>query len=235
MSDPARELVHAIRSGLARHADPERAAGQQAYMKSPIPYHGITTPDLRALMKPLLAGFVLPDRTAWESAILTLWDEVTHREEWYAAIAVARHRPYREWSESMDSLSLYEHMVRTGAWWDVCDVLASDIVGAVLAANREETTPVMRRWARDPHLWIRRVSILSQLKAKGATDRTLLADCIEPSIDDHDFFARKGIGWALREFSKTDPEWVAEFVRSHEDRLSGLSKREALRLMMPDE
>jgi 3-methyladenine DNA glycosylase AlkD len=153
-------------------------------------------------------------------------------EEWYAAISIAKHRPYREWREHPDSLTLYEHMVRAGAWWDVCDPIAADLVGAVLAANRLEVTPTMREWSRDPHLWIRRVSILSQLTFKSETDRALLADCIEPSMDDRDFFARKGIGWALREFSKSDPEWVAQFVASHEDRLSGLSRREAMRLIL---
>lgn len=232
MPDPARSLVDAIREEFSRHADPERAAGQKAYKKSSIPYFGLTAPRTRNLLKPLLSAYVLPDRASWESAIRTLWDEVTHREEWYAASSIAKHRPYREWREQIGSLPLYEHMVRTGAWWDVCDVIAADLVGAVLAANREDVTPIMRRWALDPHLWIRRVSILSQLTFKDATDRALLADCSVPSMDDRDFFARKGIGWALREFSKTDPVWVAEFVANHEDRLSGLSRREATRLMV---
>jgi len=231
MTDPATELVEAIRTELPLHADPDRAPGQQAYMKSTIPYYGITAPDLRKALKPLLKRHVLPDRASWESSIRTLWDEVTHREEWYAALAIANHRRYRDWSESIDALPLYEYLARTGAWWDVCDSLAADLVGSVLAANRQEATPIMREWSHDPHLWIRRVSILSQLKHKAETDRALLAGAIERSMDDRDFFARKGIGWALREFSKTDPTWVADFVESHEDRLSALSKKEALRLI----
>jgi 3-methyladenine DNA glycosylase AlkD len=234
MPDPAMELVDAIRAELPLHADPDRAPGQQAYMKSTIPFYGITAPDLRRALKPLLKKHVLRDRAAWESAIRTLWDEVTHREEWYAALAIANHRRYRDWSENIDALPLYEHLIRTGAWWDVCDSIAADLVGSVLASNREDATPIMRDWSADPHLWIRRVSILSQLKHKADTDRALLAGCIEHSIDDRDFFARKGIGWALREFSRTDPDWVADFVESHEDRLSALSKKEALRLITPN-
>lgn len=231
MPDPARDLVDVIRADLAGHGDPERAAGQRAYMKSAIPYHGLTTLELNARLKPILAGHVLPDRASWEAAIRILWDEVTHREQWYAAIAIARHRPYGTWRESLESLPLYEHMIRTGAWWDVCDLIAQELVGVTLLANREDVTPVMRAWSHDDHLWIRRVSILSQLKFKENTDRDLLSDCIQPSMDDRDFFARKGIGWALRQFSKSDPDWVKAFVDEHEDRLSGLSKREALRLL----
>lgn len=148
MSDPARDLVEHICDALARHADPVRAAGQQAYMKSAIPFHGITAPELNALLKPILTGHVVPDRASWETTIRTLWDGVTHREEWYAAIAIARHRPYREWRESPDSLPLYEHMIRTGAWWDVCDVIAQELVGKVLATNRDDVTSVMRARGR---------------------------------------------------------------------------------------
>jgi 3-methyladenine DNA glycosylase AlkD len=186
---------------------------------------------LRATLRRVLKAHPLRERSAWETAVRALWDEATHREEWHAAIGVARHRRYRNWRISIDSLPLYEHMIRTGQWWDVCDEIAQRLVGEVLAANREDVTPLMREWARDDDLWIRRVSILCQLKFKDATDRDLLAACIEPSLDDRDFFARKGIGWALREFSRTDPAWVRDFVARHEDRLSGLSKREALRLL----
>ena len=87
----------------------------------------------------------------------------------------------------------------------------------------------MRMWSRDPDFWIRRASITSQLRAKGATDTVLLADVIEPNLADREFFIRKAIGWALREFAKTAPDWVEEFVVQHGQELSPLSRREALR------
>jgi 3-methyladenine DNA glycosylase AlkD len=99
----------------------------------------------------------------------------------------------------------------------------------LLLAHPGEMSAVVRKWSRDPDFWIRRASITSQLRAKQATDTVLLADVIEPNLTDQEFFIRKAIGWALREFAKTAPEWVEEFVARHGEELSPLSRREALR------
>ena len=90
----------------------------------------------------------------------------------------------------------------------------------------------MFEWAKDEHLWVRRTAILSQLKFKLATDEVLLFAAIEHSTPDKDFFARKAIGWALREYSRTKPQTVIDYVRAHQQQLSGLSQREALRLLV---
>lgn len=229
MSQVVHDLICDIRNGFATRADPEIAAPQQAYMKSTIPYYGLKTPTVRSVLTPLLKQHTLRTVDEWELAIRTLWDEVTHREEWYAAEAIARYGRYRNWRSSPDALPLYDHMIRTGAWWDVCDVIAQHLVGEVLMAHRDEVSAIMRIWSTDDHLWIRRCSILSQGKHKEKTDPALLRDCILPSIDDTDFFSRKAIGWALRDYSRIDPAWVVDFVKEFEDRLSGLSKREALK------
>jgi 3-methyladenine DNA glycosylase AlkD len=84
-------------------------------------------------------------------------------------------------------------------------------------------------WSRDANLWRRRAAILCQNSFKVATDETLLFACIEPNLADRDFFMRKGIGWALREYAKTDPDAVRRFVRQHETAMSALSRREALK------
>jgi len=229
VTQPGIEMVEQIRVLLPQHANPDRAGQQQAYMKSPMPYYGLQAPTLRAVLKAPLASRRFRHRAEWEQAILALWEEATHRELLYAAIALARHRWYRTWCEQPESLAIWEHMTRTGAWWDVGDEIAIHLVGRVLKSNKDDITPVIRRWSTDDHLWIRRASILSQIRFKADTDRELLEACIQPSLDDRDFFSRKAIGWALREFSKTDPDWVRSYVASHEDRLSGLSRREALK------
>jgi 3-methyladenine DNA glycosylase AlkD len=155
-----------------------------------------------------------------------LWDEATHREERYAATALARHRAARPWQDPA-ALDLYRHLVVTGAWWDHVDEVASHLVGGVLAGHRDDVTPVMRAWAVDDDLWVRRTAVLCQLNHRADTDVDLLRDVVEANVDDRSFWLRKAIGWALREYSKTDPDWVrAEVVRLG-DRLSGLSRREA--------
>ena len=225
-----RDLVDTIRAELARHADPARAAGQQRYMKSTMPYRGLTAPQLTAVLRPILAdpGFRIADRDGWEATIRTLWDEVAYREEWYAAIALARCRTYRPWVDS-DSMPLWRHLVVTGAWWDVVDEVATHLVRDVLEGSPEVEGLRLREWATDEDLWVRRSAIICQVGRKERLDQELLADVIEPNLADRDFFIRKAIGWALRDNARVAPDWVRAFVDAHAGELSGLSRREATR------
>lgn len=231
MAEAVATLIADLRAAYSSVGDRERAAGQKAYMKSTLPYYGVTAPESRKIVNAAIKAHTLPDRDAWERALRTLWDGVHFREEWYAAIGIARARCYAGWATDPESLPLYEHMIRAGAWWDVCDEIAQHLVRPMLAAHRGAIDPVMRAWSEDEHLWIRRCGILCQNGLKDATDPDLLRACILPSIDDTDFFSRKGIGWALREYSKVNPDWVRAFVAEFDGRLSGLSQREALRLL----
>jgi 3-methyladenine DNA glycosylase AlkD len=130
-------------------------------------------------------------------------------------------------------LDLYRHLVVTGAWWDHVDEIASHLVGDVLAGHRAEVSPVMRAWARDDDLWVRRTAVLSQIHHKDATDTDLLHDVVAANVGDPSFWVRKAIGWALREHAKVDPEWVRAEVEGYGPEISGLSRREALRRLDP--
>jgi 3-methyladenine DNA glycosylase AlkD len=222
------QLIRAIGGALAAAGDPGVAAQQQAYMKSAMPYFGLSAPRLAAELRPLLRDWQPASRDEWEATVRTLWDEATHREEWYAAIALARHRRARGWLDPA-SLDLWRHLAVTGAWWDVVDEVASHLVGDVLAAHRAEATPTVRAWAIDENLWLRRTAVICQLNHKAATDLDLLRDAIEANVDDPSFWLRKAIGWALRQHARTDPDWVRAEVDRLGDRLSGLSRREALK------
>jgi 3-methyladenine DNA glycosylase AlkD len=129
-------------------------------------------------------------------------------------------------------LPVYEEIIRSGAWWDFVDGVG-DRLCALLQAHRPMMTAVLRRWCRDEDFWIRRAAITAQLKAKADTDAELLRDVIEANMADQEFFIRKAIGWSLREYGKTDPDWVRQFVAVHGDGLSPLSRREALRNLEP--
>lgn len=223
-----RTLIDAVRGDLAAAADPARAAGQQAYMKSTLPYYGVSVPGLRTLLRPHLRGYDPADRETWEATVRALWAEATHREEWYVALALARHRSARDWRDPA-SLPLWRDLVTAGAWWDVVDEIAGHLVGDVLLRHREAATPAIREWATDDDLWIRRTAVLAQHLHKDATDTGLLADVVDANLDDASFWLRKAIGWALRDYSKVDPGWVRDFVSHHDARISGLSRREALR------
>ncbi|CUR58784.1 conserved hypothetical protein [metagenome] len=226
-------VAAAVRAALAGAGDPVRAAQQQAYMKSELPFVGLSAPQLRALLRPLLVEERFVDRGSWEAAVLELWDDATHREERYAALALVRHRAYQQWLDP-DLLPVLEHLVRTGAWWDVVDEVAAHPVGQVLLDHRPAVTPVMDVWAVDDEsLWIRRTAVLAQLRHQERTDTELLDRVLVANLDDttfgREFFVRKAVGWALRQHARTDAAWVRTFVQTHADRLSGLSRREALK------
>lgn len=202
-------------------------------MKSTMPYRGITSPELRALLRAALTPDVVPTtREGWEAAVRALWDGAEYREERYAATALAGHRSARAWQDP-EAMGLYRHLVVTGAWWDHVDDVATHHVGRILRAYPASEKARMRDWAVADDMWLRRVAILCQLSFKADTDTALLAGAIDANVEGtpygREFFIRKAIGWALREYAKTDPVWVRGAVSERVDVLSRLSVREALK------
>ncbi|HET6502742.1 MAG TPA: DNA alkylation repair protein [Amycolatopsis sp.] len=224
-------FVRAARAGLAELADPGRAPGMRRYMKSEMPFRGVPKPLRRTLTRRLFAEHPLPDRDTFLAATLRLWREAEFREERYVAIDLTGHRRHHRWQDAT-LLPLYDEMIVTGAWWDYVDEIAVRRVGPLLRADPGTLTPTLRRWALDEDLWRRRTAVICQVGSRKDTDRDLLARVIEATAADPDFFLRKGIGWALREYSKIDPEWVGAFAAAHPV-LSPLSVREALKYVPP--
>ncbi|TNC18527.1 DNA alkylation repair protein [Georgenia sp. 311] len=224
------DLAAAVRDAVRSAAgDPVRAAAQQRYMRSALPFRGLAVPTVRTLVRGVVRGRPAPGYAEWSAAVEALWDGAEFREERYAALGVARSAPEHARAEA--SLPLYRHLVLTGAWWDLVDETAAHLVGAVLRAHHE-TAEDLRAWAREEDRWLRRAAILSQLRSKEYTDRRLLVDVIEPNLADPDVFVRKAIGWALRQYAHLDDAaaaWVRDLVAGYGQRLSPPSRREALR------
>jgi 3-methyladenine DNA glycosylase AlkD len=221
-------LVGTIRRALAEAADPTKAPHMQAYMKSAMPYRGVSAPILKQLCRDAFTAHPLASAAEWQRVVLELWRNAGFREERYAAVMLTQARAYREF-QTFSSLPMLEEMIVTGAWWDVVDAIAGNNLGDILRAEPRRMKPLMRRWARDPDMWKRRSAILCQLKLKRDTDPELLYDCIEPNLSRKDFFIRKAIGWALRQYAWSDPKEVKRYVKANRDRLSPLSVREALK------
>ena len=222
-----RALIDALRACFAAAADPIRTPYAQAYMKSAMPYYGLSRPDQAQLQATVFAAHPLDSFEAWRDTLLALWREATHREERYAALDLAARRRYASYV-TRAALPMFEEFIVTGAWWDYVDATAH-LVGEVLQSDRAVMSREMRAWSRYPDLWKRRASIICQLKSKAGTDRDLLYACIEANLDDRDFFIRKAIGWALRQYAWTGPDEVVRYARAHAGQLSPLSKREALK------
>ncbi|WP_417235561.1 DNA alkylation repair protein [Arthrobacter sp.] len=218
-------LAALITADLAAAADPGTAVGMQRYMKTTMPFLGVRAPAAQRIVREAVrtAG-----ATGWEDLLREathLWDAATHREHWYAAQQLTG---YGSCSGRLEFLDLYERMVIDGAWWDIVDNCHRRF-GRLLRTHPDRLDPLLRSWALDPNHWKRRTAIIAQLSSKSATDVGLLEAAILPNMSETDFFLRKGIGWALREYAKTDAEWVRNFVGDHSGELSGLSQREALK------
>ena len=224
-----RALVDAVRRELRAAADPAKARAMQDYMRSVLPFHGVQAPAQRRIFRAVFADHPLGSFAAWRATVLALWREAGHREERYAAVALAGDRRHRAHQTSMDALPLDRELITTGAWWDLVDPVAAHPVAELLASRRAPMTAELRAWSRDPDRWLRRAAIICQVNAKAGTDLELLYACIEPNLLERDFFIRKAIGWALRAYAWTDPDEVARYVHANQARLSALSRREALR------
>ncbi len=221
-------LATSVRAALAEAADPARAPGMQAYMKSAMPYLGVSAVPLRQVCRELFNGLSWDNAHDWQADVLAIWRRAEFREERYAAIELSGVKAARQFHD-LSALPMYEEMIVTGAWWDYVDAIAGQRLWAILEREGEAMKRAMLGWSTDSDMWKRRSAILCQLRAKEGTDLAFLYACIEPSLDSKEFFLRKAIGWALREYAWTDPDEVRRYVAEHEDRLSGLSRREAMK------
>ncbi|KAB8187523.1 DNA alkylation repair protein [Nonomuraea phyllanthi] len=219
-------LGKAVRLALQEIAEPGRAEAMRAYMKSSMPFLGVRAVPRRAALRRVFAEHRLESAPEWRRAVLGLWREAEYREERYAAIELSGHHLYRDY-QTLYTVPMYEEMIVSGAWWDLVDELATHRIGGLLTAFPDTMRPLMLEWAHDGDLWKRRTAILCQNRFKQRTDTALLYACIEPSLSDNDFFARKAIGWALREYAKTSPTEVIRYVNAKG--ITGLSRREALK------
>ncbi|MFZ3571912.1 DNA alkylation repair protein [Streptomyces sp. BH097] len=205
-------------------ADPERAVRMRAYMKDVAPFLGLTSPVRRELTRAVLDGTPRPDESDLTAVALRCW-ALPEREYAYFAIDYLR-RHARGLTSGF--LPVARELITTVPWWDTVDLLAAHIVGGLVAADPKLRAD-MDAWIEDENLWVARTALLHQLRHKDATDQDrLFAYCLRQS-GHPDFFIRKAIGWALREYAKTDPDAVRSFVAAHRGTLAPLSVREALK------
>ena len=193
------------------------------YMRGKFPFLGISSPERERLQREAWAGTRTASQEDLAGAALALW-ELPEREYQYAACGLlARH------AKVLDAafVSTLRTLVTTKSWWDTVDTLASHVAGPIVRRH-PETVAVMDSWIGDSDFWLARVAILHQLRAKADTDVGRLFRYCELRSGDGEFFIRKAIGWALREYSKTDGTAVRAFVAEHQATLSPLSRREAL-------
>ncbi|MFC8126780.1 DNA alkylation repair protein [Streptomyces sp. NPDC057302] len=223
-SDLADTVMERLTATYSAAADPQRAAQARAYMKDVAPFLGLPSPLRRELARTVLAGLPHPDEADCTAIALRSW-ALPERE--YAYFAVDYLRRYGKHLSS-GFLPVARHLVTAVSWWDTVDALAAHVVGGLVAAD-PELKAEMDAWIGDEDLWVARTALLHQLRYKDATDtERLFTYCLRRS-GHPDFFIRKAIGWCLREYAKTDPGAVRDFVERERGCLAPLSAREALK------
>ncbi len=203
--------------------DPADAAQMAAYLKDHFPFAGVKTPQRRAIAKDVL-GRTRPSPDELLEFAAACWDLPEREMQMVGADELRRHAGIL----GPEQLPAVRGLLTDRAWWDSVDVLAIHVVGPMVRGHRELQTE-MDRWIDDRDLWVARTAILHQLLWKEETDTVRLETYLDRRADDRDFFIRKALGWALRQYARTDPDWVARVVDEHRHRLSGLTIREALK------
>lgn len=208
---------------LAAHANPAEAAPMKAYMRGQFDFLGIKTPKRRDLTRQFIAVHGLPRLSELDTILRDLW-ALPEREFQYAALGLVSRLKKQLPPEFTATL---EFLIVTKSWWDTVDGIAGDLVGAMFKSYPQIRAQYLPRWRNADNFWLRRTCLLFQLGYKKATDFPLLCDIIRENLGSDAFFINKAIGWALREYSKTDPHAVREFVA--QTNLHPLSAREALK------
>jgi 3-methyladenine DNA glycosylase AlkD len=212
-----------VQPALAELANPDKAKGMQAYMKTDTPFYGVQKPARTEILRHIKMEFAPANRDEYEELVTALW-ELPHREEKYLAQGVAA--GFRQFIVP-DSLPIYERFIDEGVWWDFVDETATHMIRELVLNHPNEVWPVVDTWAEHDNMWRRRAAIICQVGARNRTDVDRLFAFCAVRAHEREFFIRKAIGWALRDYAKTDPGAVADFVNAHEKELSALSFREA--------
>jgi 3-methyladenine DNA glycosylase AlkD len=207
------------------NANNKIALEQSAYMRNQFPFFGIKTTERRVLQQAFLAKEMLPDKKELKAIVTELWKQ-PKRECLYFAQELAF--KYTKQVEKSD-IELYEFMVVNQSWWDTVDFIAAKLMGAYFKKFPEQKGIYVTKWLESGNIWLQRCALLFQLKYKKEINTTLLSNTINALLGNKEFFINKAIGWILREYSRTNPEWVIAFAEN--TALSTLSKKEALRLV----
>ena len=208
---------------FSKQANKENAAGMKAYMLHQFIFFGIKTPLRDSIVKAHIKKHPLNDMAAIEKIVKELW-AMPNRELSYFAIDVFAANK-KLWTPA--SIALIEYCITNKSWWETVDTIASEWLGPYFKIFPEQIFPVTKKWNQSENIWLQRSSLLFQKSYKKETDTALLSKYILHLKDSKEFFIRKAIGWALREYSKTNSEWVIQFVATNS--LSPLSKKEALK------
>ena len=220
------KFVNAVEHALMPLADEAKAEGMKSYLLNQFEFLGLAAPVRRAAVKEI-------GKVKWQSSVdllavaELLWQK-PQREYRYTAVDLLRQHSAQL---SVNDLPTLQALLLQDAWWETVDGLSAVIADVMHVAVQQNpnAAATMDAWLKHPSHWVRRSAMLHQLGWRLDTDTTRLFGYATQLADEKEFFIRKAIGWALRDYARWNPEAVTAFVLQHRDTLSGLTVREAVK------
>ena len=205
---------------LEARADNARALDMSKYMKNKFEFFGVGAAERNEIWKLYFKEAKKTKKIDWD--FIEICFKHDKRECQYTA---AYYLKYMKKFLVEDDIPKLKELVLTKSWWDTVDIL-DKVIGSIIY-NNKNLYPIILEWSKDDNIWLRRVAIDHQLLRKENTDEQLLEKILINNLNHKEFFVNKAIGWALRDYSKTNPQWVRNFIEVHKENMDSLSIREA--------
>jgi 3-methyladenine DNA glycosylase AlkD len=215
--------VKSIKTLFIEHADPKQAAPMKVYLRDQFEHLGIKSPRMMELLKQFFTDNGLPRLSDLDCIVRELWSFPQREFQYVAANLITK----LEKQLSEDFIDTLEYLLVTKSWWDTVDAISTGILGPYFKRYPKIRNKYLAKWRKSDNFWLRRATILFQLYYKQETDFELMREIIRENLNSKEFFINKAIGWALRQYTRVDPEAVRKFVK--ETSLHPLSAREALK------
>jgi 3-methyladenine DNA glycosylase AlkD len=225
INNKIRKYFSSLELSFQKHASAQNAVPMKKYMREQFDFFGVQSKLREQLYKEFIKEYDLPAIEDIEECIYYLWEKPQRDFQYIGMFLILR--LIKNTDDNI--IELLEFMISNKSWWDTVDYIASKIAGQYFTKYPEKVTPVTEKWIASGNMWLQRSVLLFQLKYKKNTDERLLFDYITRLAEHKDFFIRKAIGWALREYSKTNPKSVEKFIHSH--KLSPLSVKEGMKVI----
>lgn len=222
-----KKYLESLKDVFEKNSDSAYADAMAKYMLNQFPFYGIKSPERKRICRDFLKETIIMEKSELFSLIYTLW-QLPQREYQYFALDILEKNMKR--LEDGD-IKFLEALVISKSWWDTVDMIASKLIGTYFLKFPGQVN-LTKIWIESSNLWLQRSALLFQLKYKNQTDQELLFTYIKQMAGSREFFIRKAIGWALREYAYTNSQDVIKFIDENKEILSPLSKREALKRLV---
>ena len=218
--------IHLLEIEFLRNENKIRAKKQGDYLRNQFELYGLTAPQRKEVQQPFLIKDSLPQKTDLSAIIEILWQKPQREFHYFSQELAFKFIK----NTTIEDLEIYEYMITHNSWWDTVDFIAVKLVGNYFKLFPNQIEYYLSKWMASNNIWLQRTALLYQLKYKSELNTRVLEHTIYQLLVSKDFFINKAIGWVLREYSRTNPNWVTNFVLKTP--LQPLSKKEALRLIL---